>query len=368
MGLLDIFEAPFEAIADIGESIFDGVGKLFDGVTEFAGKLLDNDVFKIVAIAGAAVFTAGAAAGAFGLSTTTGVLGTLQSNAITSGIFNAGASLGSGAASAFGFGSATAPATPGAIGVNGAGVKLAGTGASVGPGSGAALSGAGSGSAFSGAAGSPFQFTGGATGGGAGPANIAGTALRSPGASLTKSAGDLTSQALAKGVNSGNVLGGGSATAGANAASGAGKGLLSQIGGYAGKAIEGAGKLGSAITNNPGNALLAGNVLSSAFGPNEEDLLREREEAQLRAENRARGRDNRYGVNNLTGESIDLSSGLDGIRQASGNYFKGLLSQSDSGSRTPPAAAPRRPSVNQEFEYQYNPQSGRIERSRVQMA
>ncbi|MEQ9131106.1 MAG: hypothetical protein RJQ08_13640 [Salinisphaeraceae bacterium] len=367
MGLLDIFEAPFEAIADIGESIFDGVGKLFDGVTEFAGELLNNDVFKIVAIAGAAVFTAGAAAGAFGLSTTTGVLGTLQSNAITSGIFNAGASLGSGAASAFGFGSATAPATPGAIGVNGAGVKLAGTGASTGAGSGGVLSGAGSGSAFSGAAGSPFQFTGGATGGGAGPANIAGTALRSPGASLTKSAGDLTSQALAKGVNSGNVFGGG-ATAGGNSAAEAGKGLLSQIGGYAGKALEGAGKLGTAITNNPGNALLAGNVLSSAFGPNEEDLEREREKQQIAAENRARGRDNRYGVNNLTGESIDLSSGLDGIRNASGNYFKGLLSQSDSGSRSAPAAAPRRPSVNQEFEYQYNPQSGRIERTRVQMA
>ena len=192
------------------KKITKGIKKAFRSAGKFVNKLTKNKAFKFIAIAAAAVFTAGAAAGFLGISTTagSGFFGTLASNGLTSGVFAAGSNLGAGLSAATGLGGAAS-----------------------------SLSGAATG----------------ATTGALQTAGYADVALGAPAA-----------------IGSG----------GAAAATSGGGGILSSIGG--------------AITRNPGAALLAGNIIEGIATPKPETY-----EDQMRARDR---RDNRYGVNNVTGQ------------------------------------------------------------------
>lgn len=121
------------------------------------------------------------------------------------------------------------------------------------------------------------------------------------------------SPAVASAVGaSGNTVAAGTA---ANAvAGGASGGLLSQVGAAAGKV---AGYVGS----NPGAALLAGNIIEGATAPDPDELA----EKELR---RQRSVDNRYGVNNLTGQvGLDVTQDAQSFDRIGESYTGGLLAR-----------------------------------------
>jgi hypothetical protein len=250
---------------------------------------MQNKFFKIVAIGAALVFTAGAAAGAFGLTTGSGLLGSLSSSSLTSGVFAAGQSFGTAAAGAFG--------AAGTVGASATGVAAPGVAA---PGVTAA-----------GTAAAPASSGLGAVASGASPGVGAAVAPASSlGAAGEAAAAGLKGYSLEAGLAP------------------SGNGLLTA-----------AAKLGSYVSNNPGAALMAGNIIQGATAPDQ--TAEER-----RALRRMRKLDNRYGVNNVTGQ-VGLDTRLDGaaFEQAGQAYTGGLLERvqaqrAQQASRSPGVAAP----------------------------
>ncbi len=247
------------------KKVFKGVKKVFKKVGAAFGKLMKNKFFKWVVIAGAVVFTAGAAAGAMGLAgTSTGFFGALANSPITAGVFKAGASFGTGLTGA----GAAAAAAPGAV--------VAPSAAVVAP-TAAGATGALSGTSVS--------LATGATPGAAGLFGSAAPALT---AETAGTLGTLGSASTAGAAGSGGLLGA-------------------------------ASKLATGIANNPGQALLAANVIQGATATDEGDLAK----AQMR---RQRQQDNRYGVNNYSDQSnLDIGADGDALDRVGEAYTGGLL-------------------------------------------
>lgn len=143
----------------------------------------------------------------------------------------------------------------------------------------------------------------------AGSAALGGAEAVASGSMATLPAG--VSPAVGQAVAaSGNVAAG---TA-ANAVTAGGTGLLGQAGAAAGKVFNYVGA-------NPGAALLAGNVIEGMTAPDPDELA----EKELR---RQRSVDNRYGVNNLTGQvGLDVTQDAENFGRIGESYTGGLLAR-----------------------------------------
>lgn len=231
----------FSGIKKKFKKIFKGVKKTFGKVGAAFGKLMQNKWIKYAAIAGALVFTAGAASAMFPALGSTSLMTSLSANGLTSGLFTAGSNF------------------AGALGVAS---QAATTGAEVG----SALTGATSGTSLGGATG--FSLAPGAA---APVADIGlGTAIADAGAAV------------------GAAVPASSAMSTAATLAPEGAGILSKV------ANVGKGVL-DYTAKNPGSALLAGNIIESMSTPSDVEQAKDMSKYQ-------RGLDWRGGVNNLTGE------------------------------------------------------------------
>lgn len=249
------------------KKIFKGAKKLLKGAGKAFGSLMKNKFIKILAIGAALVFTAGAVAGAFPAFASTGFASALSGNAVTGAVFNAGASLTSGLAGA-------ASATSGTLSAPTAGTLANPAGASV----------------------------------------FGGEAASSLGAEALAGTGASVGSSTAANAIGGTTLNLGAGTGSAFQGALEGGGLLSKAMG-AGKAVAGY------IADKPGAAIVAGKIIQAAAAPKQTDELGR----QFKRERQA---DNRFGINNYSGErGLDVTQDLNATQQIGNTYTGGLLSR-----------------------------------------